>query len=82
MNPDELFRDMLTALEDRDWRAAREQSNALLAWLDSGGNPPTTVGSLVLGIEWHQTLATFICYSSHRIASSALRKQKRKRSST
>lgn len=37
MDPVACYRDLLGAVADREWHAARELGGALLLWLDRGG---------------------------------------------
>lgn len=64
MDAEATLRDLLTALEDRDWDRIDELTEALLQWMERGGFPPQALGSPKLGKQWHRTIATFVCHAA------------------
>lgn len=79
MDPQATLRDLLAALEDRDWDRIDELSEALLQWMERGGFPPQTLGSDKLGKQWHRTVATFVCYAAASKSRDAAKRCRRKR---
>ena len=61
MDPDATLRDLLAALEESDLETVTELVQALRTWIEKGGFPPVTLGSPVLGFDWHRKLTTFLC---------------------
>ena len=64
MDPQQTLADMLTALQEKRWDDAKELADALYEWLVKGGFPPTTLGDVSLGREWHRAVATFACLAA------------------
>ena len=80
MDPQQALADLLTALKDKRWDDAKELADALHAWLVKGGFPPTTLGHVSLGKEWHRTVATFVCLAASSKVDD-IRKSRQRRSS-
>ena len=77
MDPEATLRDLLAAVDDRDWDLVDELSEALLTWLQKRGFPPQTLGPPELGRGWHRAIAEFTCYLAQSRARDA-RKRRRK----
>lgn len=76
MDPSATLRELIGAVEAREWERVDELADALLTWLDKRGAPPRIIGPESLGKEWHRAMATFTC----RLAQSLVRDaRKRKR---
>jgi len=75
MDPQATLRDLLEALEERDFDRIDELADALLHWMEHRGFPPQTLGSESLGRQWHRSVATFVCYA----AKSKVRKVRKRR---
>lgn len=61
MDPQQTWTDMLDALKCKRWDDAKEAADELYEWVRKRGFPPTTVGDESLGVEWHRTIASFVC---------------------
>lgn len=79
MDPDTALKELLDALECRDWSRVDESSEALLDWMQGSGFPPVTVGPKTLGVQWHRTIATFVCHAAKARANDARKRRQRKR---
>lgn len=64
MDPDATLHDLLDALDETDWDAVCELSQALLTWLQHKGFPPVTLGSPSLGDDWHRMLTRCVCQTA------------------
>lgn len=78
MDPDATLRDLLDAVQERDWDRIDELAEALLGWMEKRGFPPITLGAEELGREWHRTIATFICYTAQSKSRAARKRRARK----
>lgn len=76
MDPQATLRDLLAAVDERDWDRVEELGEALMAWLQRRGFPPETIGPRSLGRGWHRAVAEFVC---HLALSDARRARKRRR---
>lgn len=77
MDPQAALRDLLAAVNDRNWDGVDELSEALLSWLQRRGFPPQTVGPAELGRGWHRAIAEFICYLAQSRARDARKRRKK-----
>lgn len=78
MDPQATLRDLLAAVEVRDWDRIDELSDALLQWMERGGFPPQTLGSPKLGKRWHQAVASFVCYAAASKSKDAAKRRRRR----
>ncbi len=78
MDPDATLRDLLHALNSRDWDRVDELQDALLTWMERRGFPPMTIGHKDLGLEWHRAVATFICHAAASKVKDARQRRSRK----
>ena len=62
MDPDATLRDLLEAVRVRSWDRVDELAESLLQWVQNRGVPPSTIGPPQLGVEWHRTVTTMLCY--------------------
>lgn len=62
MDPEVTLRDLLEAVQARAWDRVDELAGVLLDWLEKRGFPPLVIGPRELGVEWHRTMATFVCH--------------------
>jgi hypothetical protein len=60
MAPEITWSQILDSLAAGDWDKADHYARHLLAWLDSGGAPPLTVGPPELGSAWHRDVAAHV----------------------
>lgn len=79
MDPDTALAELLAALECRDWSRVDECSNGLLDWMEQRGFPPVTIGPKTLGVQWHRTIATFVCHAAKVRSKDARKRRQRKR---
>ena len=61
MDPHAAWKELLDARLVKEWDRAEELAEGLVAWLDKGGAPPTTVGHSGLGEKWHRYIAHTAC---------------------
>ena len=60
MDPKTTWSQMLDSLVAGDSDSADRHARYLLAWLDTGGTPPATVGAPELGAPWHRDVAAHV----------------------
>lgn len=82
MDPQQTLADMLTALQEKRWDDAKELADALHEWLVKGGFPPTTLGDVSLGREWHRAVATFACLAASSKVDDIRKRRTRRRART
>ena len=80
MDPQATWDQMLDALAAGEWDRVDELGRALLAWLDSGGFPPTTLNRDDLGSDFNRDLAVHACFLA--LARARPRRSKRRRQPT
>lgn len=78
MDPNATLRDLLDAVQLRDWDQVEELAQSLLTWIENRGFPPTTLGPKELGSQWHKTLTTFVCYLALTKAREARKRRERR----
>ena len=78
MDPDTALAELLDALGRREWDSVEEFSNHLLDWMERSGFPPVTVGPKTLGVQWHRTIATFVCHAAKVKVNDARKRRQRK----
>ena len=78
MDPDTALAELLDALGRREWDSVEEFSNHLLDWMERSGFPPMTVGPKTLGVQWHRTVATFVCHAAQSTVNDARKRRQRK----
>ena len=79
MDPDAALKDLLDAVNDRDWGRVEELAAGLLSWMEKRGFPPITLGPKELGRNWHCTLAQFVCYAAQAKVRDARKRRSRKK---
>jgi hypothetical protein len=77
MDPQTTWDALLESLAAREWDRIDELARALLAWLDSGGFPPKTLGRDDLGSDFNRDLAVHACFLA--LARARPRRSKRRR---
>ncbi|MBC7820048.1 MAG: hypothetical protein IAG10_24460 [Planctomycetaceae bacterium] len=80
MDPDTALAELLDALGQRDWNRVEECSSGLLDWMERSGFPPVTIGPKTLGVQWHRTVATFVCHAAQSKVNDARKRRQRKES--
>ncbi len=78
MDPDTALAELLDALGQRNWNRVEECSSGLLDWMERSGFPPVTVGPKSLGVEWHRTVATFVCHAAQSKVNDVRKRRQRK----
>ena len=78
MDPDATLRDLIDAVENRDWDQVDTLAYALQRWLDSTGFPPTTIGPKAMGKAWHRSIAKFVVSLAKSKAKKARNRRTRK----
>lgn len=78
MDPDAALKELLDAVQARDWDRVDELAQGLLSWMEKRGFPPSTLGPKELGRSWHRTIATFVCYAAQSKVRDARKRRARK----
>ncbi|MDA1166430.1 MAG: hypothetical protein O3B13_25320 [Planctomycetota bacterium] len=76
MDPQATLRELLEALEQSNWDAVLELSQALLTWIQHEGFPPVILGSESLGPEWHRQITNSVCRAALLRAKAARKKSR------
>jgi hypothetical protein len=66
MDPQATWEQLQEAYGNADWETARELAQALLAWLDRGGFPPTTEAGDSAGLNERRARVREFCRDAIR----------------
>lgn len=78
MDSDATLRELLEAVQARAWDRVDELAGVLLDWLEKRGFPPLVIGPRELGLEWHRTMATFVCHLAQSKVQNARKRRERR----